>query len=827
MTAYIICIFALSFLFALSARKGARSNSGLISCALRFFLWSYILFICDAALLTLIGIGSSDSTVSLMPFSSACIEDIFAMSLRIWWMAAVTFIGVAVSKRFSRAAFALFTAAAVFSAGSFAAMSWAESSLCLNEICSVNLRAIYDEYGYYRDYVELYNPTPFPVSLEGYCLTDNLDKEPLSVAQGVAGCDALSSQGMPVVEAHDCAVIWTDTGEQGFGISAKGSETIYLLRTVRTGRQEPSAGDVSDLVILDQVTVPAMNEGEVYAWDRQSGSWELSSPSPLKSNAAAMLEYQLDGDELIYFSQDSAMYDDTVTLELKKDERLPDSAEIYYTLNGDDPTSEEGILYTGPIILKSDGSCVVYPVKAAVCVDGACGTACERTFIICDDVGNEWDTDIVCITADSSSLYDYDTGILVRGRTYDEYVAAYGESGAHNKGNFRNRGSEWIRDGHVVMFDADGAVLLDQDVGIGVSGGTSSSMDVKSLKLYAGSIYDDAHDTLDLYLENPGSFDDFDDSDNSDNYDISDSTATPLSGTGYSPVYSYRSIRLRSGGQDMDTGNIRSSVVSRLACESGFDGISSTTRCMVFLNGEFYGIFDIQQNFSSDYLADRFGLPDPDAVEKIKQGEVYALSSAGLSELFNLDLNVEENRVLLEEQVDMDSYLLCFAIEILCNNTDWSSNNFEIWRYTGEADENNPYTDGRYRFLIYDVDLCYPTDGRYEWFEGSNGDLLEDLMEGTTHAEGSTFPSVMASDYYRERFICLVSGLLDTTFSTDHVLQIVDEEDAKISSIREEFCGEEYAASAEAAVDEMRQAVIARPDEIAELFEKYFDVIPG
>ncbi len=522
----------------------------------------------------------------------------------------------------------------------------------------------------------------------------------------------------------------------------------------------------------------------------------------------------IDAEKSLIIGLDSGLYKDSVSVRMTMDSTIPDKAEIYYTLNGDDPTAEKGTLYTSDILLEKTDDYTVYPLKAAIFYKGEYSDTVERTYILCDDVTNEFGIYIVCITSDSDNLYDYEKGILVAGKGYDDSFIKNGPDSDENiaNANYMQRGDDWIRDAHATIFGSDGELLTDQNVGLGVSGGTSSVFGIKSLKLTAVKNSEGGTDKIKLTLKNP---EDNDPDNSSNNNGSIDNNVND----------GYESIRLRAGSQDIDYGNIRSAVASRLAQNSGFDGITSTTRCIVFLNGDFYSISDIQETYSSSNLADRFGLSYPKYVEKTKEREDQSLMKLDTAELFRQDLDDEMNRQALEAEVDMDNYLLYFAIEILMNNTDWTNNNFEYWRYTAGYDGDNPYTDERYRFLIFDTDLIYHTHNTPGWFDGDDGDVFEYLMEGTVRSKGSSFPYVMASDYYRDRFVTIVRDLLDTSFSTNNVLEIVDEENEKIAAARAFFFNSEYEANAEEEVLHLKEAVKSRPSEIKADLLRYFGIV--
>lgn len=502
--------------------------------------------------------------------------------------------------------------------------------------------------------------------------------------------------------------------------------------------------------------------------------------------------------DMLTFSEDSGFYGESISVSLNKNVEVPGSARIYYTLDGDDPT-EDKKAYTAPIYLRKKDAVNVYPLKAVVFYDGEYSEIYEKTYVLCGDPENELDVDVVSVTSDRENLYDYETGIMVPGKTYDDFAEENGDKGGYIRGNYNNRGEEWIRSAHVAIFSPEGDLAVDQNIGLGISGGTSPRFDVKSLKLCADDIYDEEHDKL--------------------RYDL---TNRELKTAPYSFVNEYKSIRLRSGSQDMEYGNIRSAVVSRLAQLSGSDHCTATKRCVVYLNGEYYGLFDMQQNYSDSYLANRFGLDAPEDIEKIKGLESDVFSEAGVSEYFDMDLNDADNRRILERYVDMDNYLFYCAIHILCNNTDWPENNFEMWRYKGKYDAGNKYSDGRYRFLIYDTDLVFSTELFPEFFQGSTGDIFVSLMERINYVSKSSFSNVMKSVYYRDKLVVYIQDMLNTSFSEESIMKVIREEDEKIAKLRELFYDDEFVENAELYVKEIMKAAKSRPYEMEDNFGRYF-----
>lgn len=117
-------------------------------------------------------------------------------------------------------------------------------------------------------------------------------------------------------------------------------------------------------------------------------------------------------------------------------------------------------------------------MRAAVLEGGGLGKTYTQTYFVGADVKNLFDVMLVSLSADQSSLYDPETGIL---SNYEEV----GENG------------EWTRPAYIEFYDSDGALMLKQGTGITVSGHGSRSYDQKSIKLTSSSQYDSEHPTFD------------------------------------------------------------------------------------------------------------------------------------------------------------------------------------------------------------------------------------------------------------------------------------------------------------------------------------------
>lgn len=496
----------------------------------------------------------------------------------------------------------------------------------------------------------------------------------------------------------------------------------------------------------------------------------------------------LPNSDSIAFSLESGFYNESIEVGISATGEIPRLAKLCCSLDGSDPKEK----YDGPLTLDYvEGETKIYVLRAAVRYLGQYSTSVSRTYIVGD---RPLDMDFISITAENDDLHNYETGIFEAGKTYDDNIASGAEGYVY--GNYSMRGRDWIRDSWFTMIDTDGNLLASQKTGLAIVGGTSAAYPVKSLRIIGQNEYVDYGKlTLDLTQA-----------------EVSDLSLNNK----------HNSIRLRSGSQDMYTGNIRSAVVSQLSSQAGFSGSVNSRRALVYVNGSLYGIFDVQQNFTESFLRDRYALPDTENIIRIESSETGAFTRTKLIELFDNDLSVKENRDKLEACIDLDNYFMYYAVECLTGNADWPDNNVKMWAYTGGYDGRNPYTDGRYRFLIFDTDLTYYTHADYEWFDGAFQDTLVSIMEHDVRGVGSKLPKLMQCEEYKQRFLTVLSNMLGGAFSTENVMKVIDEEIAKVDSTYKLFYDEKFNASRLDGLDRLKQSASERKDKIGESVEKYF-----
>ena len=416
-----------------------------------------------------------------------------------------------------------------------------------------------------------------------------------------------------------------------------------------------------------------------------------------------------------------------------------------------------------------DGICVL-PVRACLIQGEDKSPIVTKTYVIGENVDERYDVYVASLVTDSYNLFDYDNGIMIPGSHYESDVAdGVREDRA---GNFYQRGDEWIKSGHVTLFSPRGEVLLEEEAGIAVAGYSSRIIPTRTLRIEASKAYGTSDDYFHL-----GIFSDSEkkQGENPENASVKDSEK----GSGKDSENTskknpeteiFQKIKFRTHGvPGYHIRSVRNQYAKELTDECGFPGLTENRLGVVFLKGEFYTVCDITPSTTSDYVCRLFGLNVPDGIEKYSNSDVDVYTRSKIIKLFTADLTQEANQQALEAKVDMDNYLFYFALEVLFNNADWPFNNVTVWRYLGEKDPDNPYTDGRIRFLIEDMDQILSNGLHGDPTRWSN-ELIDYLMK----EKGNTFYHVMQCTRYRDKFLTYVDDLLRTSFEPEHACAVLD-----------------------------------------------------
>jgi len=390
-----------------------------------------------------------------------------------------------------------------------------------------------------------------------------------------------------------------------------------------------------------------------------------------------------------------------------------------------------------------------------------------QSYFVSGDIFTRYgDLPIVSIVTDADNFYDDETGIYV---------------------NYNESGSDWERPVYFEMFEADGTSVISQNMGVRINGGTTRSLAQKALRFYAKSGYDEENPTI--------------------KYELFEGLTTSYSDD---ILTTFKRIILRSSGNDNSGTLFRDALMQELVSDLNVDTQASRP-CVAFVNGEFWGIYNIRERYDDHYFANHYDI-DTDNVAvleissksstpEINEGDESDLAFYNeMIAFFNSNSMTDGASYLkAQEYVDIDNLIDYYITNIYSGNTDWPANNNVFWRYKtdngGYDDTAKWYMDGRFRWVIKDMDWGFGLMGQI------SSDTLAHAMNenssgtggrgggnrGFTSAESTLmFRKLLENEEFLEKFINRFCDVMNTNYDTDTVVALINEMKAAIEPAIEE-----------------------------------------
>ncbi len=230
----------------------------------------------------------------------------------------------------------------------------------------------------------------------------------------------------------------------------------------------------------------------------------------------------------------------------------------------------------------------------------------------------------------------------------------------------------------------------------------------------------------------------------------------------------FSSFAVRQAGQDYANARLTDAFVSR-ACVGLNVDCANSRFCVIYVNGQYYGIYDFNEDLNSRYLETHFGV-DPDTVNTIMRNGSTAMK--GTNKEFKSVFNAAKNANLSSddayqkflEKVDADAfidYVICrqLFIDTDCfNQKYWRTNDYRI----------------KWRPILYDLDLALSSG------ENRNVAYLYFNKGGTPSNNGSlTYfyftVALKTNPGWRQKFIERYVELVMTHLSSDRLTALLDQ----------------------------------------------------
>lgn len=395
------------------------------------------------------------------------------------------------------------------------------------------------------------------------------------------------------------------------------------------------------------------------------------------------------------------------------------SAEIYYTLDGSEPTKKKGKLYEGTLHLTKNT-----PLRAAAYRDDEIpSNVVTATYFIGERNIN---LPVVSVVSDPDYVTGDELGLFVEGDN-GAVVPSYC-SAQEREANYMN---DWDRAANMEYFDMGKEERLNQELKIGNFGACSRTKFVKSIKVNANKVYGDKELDYPIFSEKPR--------------------------------LRWKSVVLRNSGNDFGRSYLRDGFMQTVVSHLNLDH-QAYEPSVVFMNGVYYGMLNIRERTNKSFIFSNYGLDEDEfylndgasAKEGTTFDEVMSLARYSVAEI-----NTPQTFRKIDEMIDLDEFLNYFMAEIYSSNRDWPGGNMKEWKKKG---------NGKWRWILYDTDFGLSL---YE-------DNYRVRSIATLANQNDLFSALLDNDEVRARFLAKWCVHLATTFNPQRMNAILDSLTARI-----------------------------------------------
>ncbi len=331
----------------------------------------------------------------------------------------------------------------------------------------------------------------------------------------------------------------------------------------------------------------------------------------------------------------------------------------------------------------------------------------------------EFDMPIISLVIDPAGLFNEDTGIFVPGIRCDTNNSIW-------TGNYHMRGRHWERIANLQFFSEE-KLYFQQDVGLRIHGSKTRSAPQKSLRIYARDEY--GKDYIDYQLFN-------------------------------SNIKHFKRFILQTPFNTHRSNLIGDIVIHELSKPLNVE-IMDYNPCVVFINGEYWGLYFIRERLDEYYINNHFGV-DPDSVI-IRDNSIKVLSN-DINDFLEDDLSNDQCYKALQERIDIESFMDYIICETYFRNLDWMANNEGYWKSSAK---------GKWRFVLFDL------DSGFQRYKKNMFDYIEGKEDSPVAA---LFKALIKNEEFKKDFIRRYAFIVNNFFSPKKVIVVINSVSESIDS---------------------------------------------
>lgn len=448
----------------------------------------------------------------------------------------------------------------------------------------------------------------------------------------------------------------------------------------------------------------------------------------------------------VVFSARGGFYDNVFALQLSNNNP---QHHIRYTTNGNRPTArsarymgslqlDENLYSTSDIytIQMSPDNMVYVPESVNHCIiiraavfdqnDSCVSEVVTNSYFIkalgCDTHG----LPVVSLCADSLDLFDYERGILVPGIYFEPDSPSW-------TGNYYHSGEKWERLANIEFYELSDNSGINQQAGLRTHGGNARRGPQKGLKVYARKEYGEKRFRHKFFESIPNN--------------------------------SFKHLVLKPFVDQWFWAGVENNICQMMARDLNVESLA-TRPSVLYLNGEYWGIYTVCEKPDAHYLEDHFGF-DNEEINVIGSwhGDNENGDNSGflrmMSWLEDADLSDDANYEDLCSLIDIDCFIDYYCLELFIANTDWPVNNMRCYQFF----------DRKWRWIFYD---------------GDNGlqDLDFDVFDNATSTSNVGWPNdlkstlmfrrLLENEGFKKKFLLRLNELMEGPFRYDNTKRYLE-----------------------------------------------------
>jgi len=622
--------------------------------------------------------------------------------------------------------------------------------IIINEVVFSNDKFAVESNGEYYDWIEIHNRGASAVNIGGFGLTNNTGNP--------------GKWRFPDMEIRAGEFIIIQAS--GLGETAK-TPSELKKKYLNTNYTLSLSGEIVALfdnndVLLDRYNIDKL-EANV-SMGRQGGNniFVFPIPTPGVMNTGGVVGYTKDPK----FNIQAGVFDEPQLVEIA----VPKGATCYYTLDGSIP-DKNSLVYENGILIEQTKT-----IRAIAQIDKH-----MRSSIITGTyfINAEHTLDIISITTDPDYLWGDKNGIYALGDGVDlnderlkgtkfidmgDGVKVFeintADDGDDTTLNDKELARQAIANANYKKTDMevpanfalyiDGEQVFSQDIGLQLFGSYSRDEVQKSFAMYARGKYGN---TL---MEYPFF----------ENRDFTE----------------YKTVVARQSGQDCKFTRLKDIYMTSLMEKSSDIDVQAFRQCVLYLNGKYWGIYNLREKSNKFFAASRHYAPSPDENIDFLKGNGVALvgSSKDYKALEKFmdenDISIKSNYEYVKSQMDVYNFMDWLIAEVYFVNSDDGNRKF----YRVNSD------DGLWRWILYDLDwaMWLPASGekqRYQW------NYIEEVLSPWGTGAGGTFSTsiargLMENPEWKREFLERYAYHLENTFNPEIAIPYLTELKSNIES---------------------------------------------